>query len=166
MIKIAGKSIPLFRSIVIKHFHQSLYAMNMKEDLQDSGLVGKFFQQDYLHWLEALSLLGSIPAGVSSMLELQLFVKVRFPLSPSYILGCYPSLLTRALVQNLAYFVRTHERALANALQLQRQQMQNKQGEMQCGSRISNTRRGKGSRRSPSIGRTSGMPSGRKPMRS
>ncbi|KEY75230.1 hypothetical protein S7711_07144 [Stachybotrys chartarum IBT 7711] len=40
-------------------------------DDQVIGLVEKFLQHDYLHWLEALSLLRSMSSGVASMLKLK-----------------------------------------------------------------------------------------------
>lgn len=48
------------------------------EDLQENSLVGDFFRQDYLHWLEALSLSRSLPDGVVSMVRLESLLKVCF----------------------------------------------------------------------------------------
>jgi hypothetical protein len=47
--------------------------------LQDSGPIMNFLCRDYLHWLEALSLLRSLPEGVASMLKLESFLMVRSP---------------------------------------------------------------------------------------
>ncbi|KAJ5256671.1 hypothetical protein N7478_012775 [Penicillium angulare] len=60
----------------IDHFQECCPIKNAKEDLQDSGLVGKFLRQDYLHWLEALSLSKSLAKGVTSMLKLENSLKV------------------------------------------------------------------------------------------
>ncbi len=40
-------------------------------DLQDGGIVHKFLQEKFLHWLEALSLLGSMSEGGLAMLKLE-----------------------------------------------------------------------------------------------
>jgi hypothetical protein len=40
-------------------------------DVQNTGLIEKFLQNDYLHWLEALSLLRSMSSGVASILKLK-----------------------------------------------------------------------------------------------
>ncbi|KAJ5085188.1 hypothetical protein N7532_009959 [Penicillium argentinense] len=44
---------------------------NATKDLQDSGPVGIFFRNDYLHWLEALSLIRSLSEGVASIQRLR-----------------------------------------------------------------------------------------------
>jgi hypothetical protein len=51
---------------------------NAIEDLQNSGSVGIFFRQNYLHWLEVLSLSRSLSEGVASMLRLESLLKVCF----------------------------------------------------------------------------------------
>jgi len=47
------------------------------DDLQDGGAVDKFLRLNYLYWLEALSLLRSVPEGVLSMIKLQDLLQVR-----------------------------------------------------------------------------------------
>ncbi|KAJ5874626.1 uncharacterized protein N7529_003056 [Penicillium soppii] len=49
---------------------------NAMDDLQESGSVGTFFHINYLHWLEALSLLRGLSAGVASMIRLQNLLEV------------------------------------------------------------------------------------------
>lgn len=44
---------------------------NAHNDLRDGGSIDGFLRQNYLHWLEALSLLRSMSEGVSSMLKLK-----------------------------------------------------------------------------------------------
>ncbi|KAJ5708529.1 NACHT-domain-containing protein [Penicillium malachiteum] len=47
-----------------------------EEDLEEGGLIEKFLRKDYLHWLEALSLLRSVSIGVLMMLKLESFLAV------------------------------------------------------------------------------------------
>jgi hypothetical protein len=47
-----------------------------KQDIQDEGAVHAFLKENYLHWLEALSLCRSMAKGVLSMANLQSLVKV------------------------------------------------------------------------------------------
>jgi hypothetical protein len=46
------------------------------EDLQDGGVVDNFLRANYLHWLEALSLIGGVSDGALSMLKLEGLVQV------------------------------------------------------------------------------------------
>ncbi len=48
-----------------------------EEDLQDGGSIDRFLRQNYLPWLEALSLLESMSEGVASMLSLEIMLQVR-----------------------------------------------------------------------------------------
>lgn len=45
-------------------------------DFEEDGILDKFLQKDYLHWIEALSLLRSMSAGVFWMLKLEKLVTV------------------------------------------------------------------------------------------
>ena len=63
----------------VYHLAECSPSKNANEDLQESGSIGHFFRQDYLHWLEALSLSRSLPEGVAAMLKLEDLLKVRFP---------------------------------------------------------------------------------------
>lgn len=62
----------------VDHLYKCSPSKNAIEDLQDSGSVGVFLRQHYLHWLEALSLLRSLSDGVASMLRLESLLKVCF----------------------------------------------------------------------------------------
>ncbi|KAJ5675959.1 hypothetical protein N7462_008856 [Penicillium macrosclerotiorum] len=62
----------------VDHLYECFPAKNAIEDMQDSGAVGIFFRQDYLHWLEALSLLRSLSDGIASMQRLDSLLKVSF----------------------------------------------------------------------------------------
>jgi nucleoside-triphosphatase THEP1 len=62
----------------VDHLNGSCPNKNAIEDLQDSGSVGIFFHNNYLHWLEALSLSRSLSEGVASMLKLESLLKVCF----------------------------------------------------------------------------------------
>lgn len=61
----------------IDHLHRCSPPKNAIEDLRDGGSVGTFFRNDYLHWLEALSLSRDLSAGVASILRLESLLKVR-----------------------------------------------------------------------------------------
>lgn len=41
--------------------------------MKNEGLVHRFFKEEYLYWLEALSLLSSIPEGVKTIEKLEIF---------------------------------------------------------------------------------------------
>lgn len=47
-----------------------------KVDLQSGGIVGVFFREKYLYWLEALSLCKSMSKGVVSIAKLNAFIQV------------------------------------------------------------------------------------------
>jgi NACHT domain/Heterokaryon incompatibility protein (HET) len=49
---------------------------NYKVDLEDGGAVDEFVRTKYLHWLEALSLCGSMSGGVVSMAKLEALLQV------------------------------------------------------------------------------------------
>ncbi|KAH0431155.1 hypothetical protein CcaCcLH18_07333 [Colletotrichum camelliae] len=46
------------------------------EDLEDGGRVHDFLKKKYIYWLEALSLLGAIPEGFRSMMNLVVVVQI------------------------------------------------------------------------------------------
>ncbi|KOC10215.1 hypothetical protein AFLA70_51g004530 [Aspergillus flavus AF70] len=48
---------------------------DIKKAIVEKGLVDSFLQQSYLHWLEAMSILKSIPSGISSMQKLEKFIQ-------------------------------------------------------------------------------------------
>ena len=53
--------------------------------LEEGGGVDAFLQQKYLHWLEALSLLGSISQGIAALLKLDGLLRVSSYLSKRYL---------------------------------------------------------------------------------
>lgn len=62
----------------VDHLNGCSPSKNAIEDLQDSGSVGIFFHNDYLHWLESLSLSRCLSEGVASILRLESLLKVCF----------------------------------------------------------------------------------------
>ena len=62
----------------VYHLNECFPSKNANKDLQENGSVGMFLRQDYLHWLEALSLSRSFSDGVASMLRLESLLKVCF----------------------------------------------------------------------------------------
>jgi hypothetical protein len=60
----------------VDHLQDSGLVQNA-DDLQDGGSVDTFLRRSYLHWLEALSLLRSMSAGILSMAKLESLLKVR-----------------------------------------------------------------------------------------
>lgn len=62
----------------VDHLSQCFPGKNASEDSKDNGLVESFFRQDYLHWLEALSLSRSLFEGVASMVKLEYLLQVCF----------------------------------------------------------------------------------------
>jgi len=62
----------------VSHLRDCHLNKDENDDLQAGGSVEAFLRESYLYWLEALSLLKSIPEGVSSMLELEKLLKVSF----------------------------------------------------------------------------------------
>jgi hypothetical protein len=61
----------------VDHLHDSGVENIGKEDFHDEGPIGKFLRQKYLYWLEALSLLGRMPHGVSAIVKLEGLLQVR-----------------------------------------------------------------------------------------
>lgn len=62
----------------VDHLTQCSPSKNASEDVTENGLVGNFFRQDFLYWLEALSLSRSLSQGVASILRLEDLLKVSF----------------------------------------------------------------------------------------
>lgn len=60
----------------VDHLHHS--GCHGKRDLEadERGCVSNFLQKKYLHWLEALSILGSLSQGIAAMLKLDSLVQV------------------------------------------------------------------------------------------
>lgn len=53
------------------HDYNSQQTTKHREDLQDGGMVDRFLREKYLHWLEALALLGGYPEGILVMSRLE-----------------------------------------------------------------------------------------------
>jgi hypothetical protein len=62
----------------VDHLLECDTILNNNSDVKDGGLVDKFLCHSYLHWLEALSLLGSLPSGIVMIMKLQNWLKVYF----------------------------------------------------------------------------------------
>jgi hypothetical protein len=60
-------------------------------DLQDGGTVDVFLREKFIYWLEALSLLGNISKGVSSIIKLQRLLEVSLTLEVIIISSRYPN---------------------------------------------------------------------------
>jgi hypothetical protein len=61
----------------VEHLCAYCSSQKLNSDLQDGGSLDRFFRRDYLHWLEALSILKSIPEGIASILKLKRLLQVR-----------------------------------------------------------------------------------------
>lgn len=65
----------------IDHLCDCQISENAEEDLRDGGSVDTFLRRHYLHWLEALSLLRSMPDGIHGMIRLDELCHVRLLLA-------------------------------------------------------------------------------------
>lgn len=59
-----------------EHLQQCSENIIRNGDFEESGIIDKFLQQSYLHWIEALSLLGSTSEGIVAMLKLDSLLQV------------------------------------------------------------------------------------------
>ncbi|CAG8197007.1 unnamed protein product [Penicillium olsonii] len=55
----------------VDHLHHSGCHKKRNLDIDERGCIGDFLQNKYLHWLEALSILGRISQGIAAMLKLE-----------------------------------------------------------------------------------------------
>jgi nucleoside-triphosphatase THEP1 len=62
----------------VNHLSECSSSKNTIQDLRDNDSIGNFFANDYLHWLEALSLSRSLSEGIASMLKLESLLQVCF----------------------------------------------------------------------------------------
>ncbi|CAG8367059.1 unnamed protein product [Penicillium salamii] len=60
----------------VDHLHHSGCHKEKDLDSDERGSVGDFLQKKYLHWLEALSVLGSMSQGIAAILKLEGFLQV------------------------------------------------------------------------------------------
>jgi hypothetical protein len=58
------------------HLEASLLNGACELGVYDRGRVDTFLQQKFLHWLEALSILGSISDGIQVMQKLEILIEV------------------------------------------------------------------------------------------
>ncbi len=65
----------------VDHLYDCDPSNKANKDLRDEGSVDKFLRRSYLYWLEALSLLRSMPKGILSMTKLNSILQVR-PIHP------------------------------------------------------------------------------------
>ncbi|KAJ5133506.1 hypothetical protein N7526_004871 [Penicillium atrosanguineum] len=55
----------------INHLQEGWYSEDEDHSLDDGGYVDSFLRKKYLHWLEALAILGCLPEGIAAMLKLK-----------------------------------------------------------------------------------------------
>lgn len=60
----------------IDHLEDCSFFKNASTNLQEGGSVDIFLQKSFLYWVEALSLIRSLPQGISAMLQLDSFLQV------------------------------------------------------------------------------------------
>lgn len=60
----------------VDHLQDSAHDQYYELSLNDKGRVDAFLQQKYLHWLEALSIIGSVSDGIKAMKKLEVLIKV------------------------------------------------------------------------------------------
>lgn len=60
----------------VEHLQASGYDQTADPSLSDGGYIDDFLQQKYVQWLEALSILGSIPYGIRAMQKLEVLIQV------------------------------------------------------------------------------------------
>ncbi|KAL7620466.1 hypothetical protein AAE478_009461 [Parahypoxylon ruwenzoriense] len=72
------------------------------KDLQDGGVLDKFLRRHYLHWLEALSILGNVPEGILAISKLD---------------GIFQEISTELneLVQDAIQFIRYNKSAIESS---------------------------------------------------
>ncbi|CAG8901239.1 unnamed protein product [Penicillium egyptiacum] len=71
LIQLIFKSLLTLAFLLYNPVLLSLRAREFHESMKNGGLVHEFLQDKYLYWLEALSLLSSIPKGVRAMERLE-----------------------------------------------------------------------------------------------
>jgi hypothetical protein len=62
----------------VNHLRSCDPRKNGSNELRNGGSIDTFLHQNYLHWLEALSLLKGVSEGIASMLELERLFEVSF----------------------------------------------------------------------------------------
>jgi len=69
-----GKFLPTHVQYACRYWIDHLTRSDL--DLSENGQVYGFFGKHFLHWLESLSLMGSMPKGVASLTDLQFKIMV------------------------------------------------------------------------------------------
>lgn len=69
----------------IDHLQDGSYHESGDPSLDEGGLVDVFLRQKYLHWLEALSILGNLCQGIVGMLRLEGLLQVSLQLCKRYL---------------------------------------------------------------------------------
>ncbi|KAJ5541349.1 hypothetical protein N7494_006425 [Penicillium frequentans] len=88
----------------VEHLHASGWHRTVGSSFDDEGYVGGFLQKKYLEWLEALSILGSIPYGIQAMQKLEVMIQEK---SKSQVL------LNRA--RDASRFIQYHKTAIESS---------------------------------------------------
>ncbi|CAG8022687.1 unnamed protein product [Penicillium salamii] len=88
----------------VDHLHHSGWHEKKHLDIDQRGRVGEFLQKKYLHWLEALSILGSLSQGIAAMLKLEGLLQGN---------GEPPALLRQ--VHDASRFIRYHRPAIESS---------------------------------------------------
>ncbi|KAM3068301.1 hypothetical protein ACMFMG_009441 [Clarireedia jacksonii] len=70
----------------VDHLLDSNTGGNSNDDLKDSGSVYRFLTKNYLYWLEALSLMKSLPDGIVMVRKLENQIQVSFSTLLNYII--------------------------------------------------------------------------------
>ncbi|KAK2877296.1 hypothetical protein FQN49_001247 [Arthroderma sp. PD_2] len=86
----------------VDHLQASHHGRNTNSGLEDGGSVDTFLRQNYLHWLEALSLLESVADGLLAISKLEALVQGR------------TSRLAH-LVRDACRFMRYHRQVIENS---------------------------------------------------
>ncbi|KAJ5917571.1 hypothetical protein N7466_011125 [Penicillium verhagenii] len=87
----------------VDHLYHSGYPEKRDFSVDEKEYVEDFLQRKYLHWLEALSILGSLSQGIAAMLTLEVLLQEK---------GEPPDLLHR--VQDASRFIRYNRLAFEN----------------------------------------------------
>lgn len=69
----------------VDHLQEGWRGKDKENSLDDGGCVDDFLRQKYLHWLEALGILGSVLEGITAMLKLENLLQVNDNLNSNYI---------------------------------------------------------------------------------
>ncbi|KAJ5751295.1 hypothetical protein N7533_008323 [Penicillium manginii] len=88
----------------IDHLQEGWSGKVKDHSLNNGGCVDRFLRQNYLHWLESLGILGSVPQGIKAMLKLEELLQKR---------GKSEALLDR--VQDASRFIRYYSQGIESS---------------------------------------------------